>query len=678
MPDLSKMNDAQRQAAVHGEGPMLVLAGPGSGKTFTITNRISYLIEHYSVLPEHILVITFTKDAALSMQRRFMQQEKESLPVIFGTFHSVFYQIIKQSRPKSAETLLKDSEKKQWMLPILTQLKKKYRDDFQASGSEDVFEDAVRCLAAISYYKNTGDMDKAAARLGSSWKTHFEEVYTSYENIRRREGRLDFDDMVFGCLHLLREDKELLASWQKRFKYILIDEFQDINSIQYQVVRLLCAPPYNLFAVGDDDQSIYGFRGSQPSLMKQFLEDYPQARRVLLGENYRSRHQIVNASLKVIALNKDRFTKELKSHQEDGEKACVHLQNFEDKESQYGYIAGKLEAERDRGTLNCCACLFRTNAQMQGFASYLTRAGIPYSMKEKASCIYDHFIARDVRNYMIFAGGERGRSLFLTIMNKPSRWLGRELVKDEEVDFNRLKEYIRTYAPTEHKASLLRETDRLEKALERLKTMKPYLGIQFIRKSIGYERYLEDRAGTDREKLRDWQEVLESLASDARNFSSCEEWLRYQDYFREELARSARSPVQEKEGVKLMTAHASKGLEFDRVFVPDVNEGVYPHGSMMDEESVEEERRMLYVAMTRAKEALELLFVTGTKERPRLPSRFLNPLMDGAYSPSSSTISSNSQVSRYSSKASATFSYSSSSSMKPSSGSSLGSSGFSE
>lgn len=655
MLDLRSMNEGQRTAATHGEGPMLVLAGPGSGKTYTITNRISYLIEEERVNPENILVITFTKDAALSMQERFLKQEAERrnelsessciskrhpaaaigvsacVPVNFGTFHAIFYQIIKQSQRSQADRILKDTEKKRLIAPILLNFRNKMEQTAQQATASDISEDASRCLAAISYYKNTGDVQKAAERLNSPWKERFGDILRAYEKARTDGGRLDFDDMVFGCLKLLKDNPELLSVWQKRFRYILIDEFQDINPMQYQVVRLLCARPHNLFAVGDDDQSIYGFRGSQPSLMRRFLEDYPQAKQVLLDVNYRSRPEIVEASLKVISQNKDRFVKELKAHRGSGcaeeGSCCVTLQAFREKEEQYEYLTGRLREEAQKEELTHCAVLFRTNAQMQGCASILTRAGIPYSMKEKSTCLYDHFIARDIRNYVRLAMGEREREIFLAVMNKPSRFLSRDAFTEGTVDFQKVRDYYRVYAPPDRVVSLLAQLERLERGLNQLKGMKPCLGMQFLRRGIGYERYLSERAGTDREKLLEWQEVLDFLCGDAREYGSYEEWFSYQDYFREELEQSGAAARPEDYGVRLMTVHASKGLEFCKVFLPDINEGVYPHGRMTDAVTVEEERRMLYVAMTRAKEALELLFVTGTKERPRLPSRFLNVLL---------------------------------------------------
>ncbi len=684
------MNEGQRKAATHGEGPMLVLAGPGSGKTFVITNRISYLIQCLGIAPQHILVITFTKDAAGSMQRRFQEAQSGFFPVNFGTFHAIFYQILKQSLGKMGK-ILTDTDKKQIILPILARMQRQLereraeqnassragvragqrglsssasRDEHAGSGNqgmggsteiqggfagtegkttawaqEERSEDAVKCLAAIGYFKNTGQEQKAELMLPELFRGHFRELLNQYEKARAESGGLDFDDMLYSCLSLLRSNQQVLHFWQEQFQYLLIDEFQDINPLQYEIIRLLALPQNHLFVVGDDDQSIYGFRGSEPGLMQQFLKDYPGCEQVLLNLNYRSRPEIVEASLKVIGENKNRFVKDLKSAQAVSEEEArerdgvndlqctdhltVNIKSFSEREEQDCYLVDRISEEP---CSEQCAVLFRTNAQMQGFASKLIKAGVPFAMKEKSACIYDHFIAKDLENYIRFANGDHRRSVFLSIVNKPSRWIGRDAVQEEEVNLDHVREYYRQCAPPRRLAQILSDLRKFEEGLKQLRQHRPYLAIQYLRKALGYESYLKQRAGADKFRLSEWMEILEFLTADAAPYVTCQDWLADQQILREEMQKKQSDKTQE-QGVRLMTAHASKGLEFKRVYIPEVNEGVYPHGRMPDEDAVEEERRMLYVAMTRAKEMLEMTFVTGTKEHPRLPSRFLNPLL---------------------------------------------------
>ena len=635
---------------MHGEGPMLVLAGPGSGKTFTITNRISNLIHHYEVLPQNILVITFTREAAMNMQRRFLASQNRICPVNFGTFHAIFYQMLIKSGCRQADAILKDSDKKHLMIPLL----KDYTKETGKSafpGNDVLAEDAAKCLAAISFYKNTADLEKAAKLVEEPYRQGFEQLLAGYEQKRAATGKMDFDDMLYQCLKLLQEKKIVLQFWQERFQYILIDEFQDINPMQYEIIRLLAGEKRNLFVVGDDDQSIYGFRGSEPSLMKRFLIDYPGCEQVLLDRNYRSRPAIVESSLKVISENKNRFVKELKAAKEDEANpnvARISIKGYVDKGEEYQYLTERLSTLTEE-QLKESAVLFRTNSQMQGFASRLLKAGIPYVMKEKSSCIYDHFVMQDISAFFKVAGGDFRRSQFLRIMNKPYRGIRREALEKETVVFEDIRAYYRKYAYPGELPKLLIQLGELEDGLKRLKKLSPFLAVTYLRKGMGYEAYLRRKAGTDTTKLAEWMELLEMACEELKSFHNTGEWLEYQEIFRKEMQdkqqsnlqsgdqqhnqqsgscqRNQQNGSQQQNGVRLMTVHASKGLEFDRVWIPDVNEGTFPFGHMQPEETVEEERRMLYVAMTRAKEYLELTFVTGTKERPRLMSRFLNPLV---------------------------------------------------
>ncbi len=618
------LNDAQRKAVMHGEGPMLVLAGPGSGKTFVITNRISYLIEHYGVTPRNILVITFTQEAAMNMKNRFLASTGSAQPVNFGTFHAIFYQMLKSSGFRQADAILTDSDKKRYIIPILKDYIRELRENNYRSDQMEA--DAVQCLAAISFYKNTGDRNKAARMMDEPYQAGFDLLFERYEQKRYKSGRIDFDDMLYQCQKMLEEDCDILKRWQEQFTYLLIDEYQDINPRQNEMIRLLAAKHRNLFVVGDDDQSIYGFRGATPDLMKQFLSDYPDCKQVTLDTNYRSTPEIVDAAGRVIRENKNRFPKKLKSvlGKRFSDKPII-IKGFTDNALQYQYLADQLQS----GTLqelNSSAVLFRTNSRMQHFASVLIKAGIPYSMKEKGKCIYDHFIAKDIRNYILFACGDYRRSLFLTIMNKPYRHISREALSQEQVSFDQIRAYYRSYLPKEELAKHLFLLGELESGLRRMAEITPYLGIQYLRRRMGYDEHLSKKAGTDRGKLNEWLEMLDFFSSEAAKFNRYDKWLEYQEAFRKEMA--SKVSQKEGEGVRLMTVHASKGLEFDQVWIPDVNEGVFPHGQMQSEETVEEERRLLYVAMTRAKKNLGLTFVTGTKDRPRLVSGLLDPLRE--------------------------------------------------
>lgn len=663
MLELNDLNDAQRNAVTYGGGPLLVLAGPGSGKTFTITKRILFLLEQ-GIPPEQLLVITFTREAAMSMQRRFQEISGSFLPVSFGTFHSIFFQILQKSNVIKSHKLLTISEKKKILLPIL----REYRKNAESGIGEDLGEDAMAILSAVSYYKNTLQLEKASGKAPAEWQPIFSQLLERYEKAVRARGRMDFDDMLCRCRDLLAGNADLLSSWQKRFQYILIDEFQDINPVQYEVVKLLAGNHSSIFAVGDDDQAIYGFRGSEPECLRRFEKEYG-ASRLLLDVNYRSHPQIVKASLAVIAENRDRFPKAIRSFQESDTdpKEHVSLFPFADREEQYDYLVWRLQVflqEHEGQEGRECAVLFRTNAYMQGLAVRLKALGIPYVMGERMQSIYEHFIVKDIMAYLTLASGHWDRETLLQVVNKPSRYVSREAVGSCGHSLQALIAYYETQESSlVNKKSVPEKLRSFERQLKAINRLSPQLAVAYIQKAAGYGKYLQETAG-NAERLAEWNEMLEWLKADAARFAGIEEWQAAQEAHTKDLEQGKNKNIEKTDsGIRLMTVHGAKGLEFDTVIVADCNESVFPHGRLQTGAEIEEERRVFYVAMTRAKENLELLYLTGTKERPRLPSRFLSPLLFKNADHSSPTISSNSQLSRYSSKASATFSYSSSSSI---------------
>lgn len=620
MPDLSKMNEAQRCAVTWGEGPLLLLAGPGSGKTYTVTNRILYLIEQ-GVPPEEILVITFTKEAAEAMRQRFRKLSVGNCPVNFGTFHSVFYHILLESERAKHRKLLTDREKRKILYSIIKQMQ---TSSGGAIPEAEYSEDIPRIMAAISLYKNTVDLSRAIAEMPSDWREHFEKIMENYSAVMRKNREIDFDDMLFACKKLLEADQVFRSSWQKRFRHILIDEFQDCNPVQYEVIKLLTSAPYNIFAVGDDDQSIYGFRGADPDIMRRFADEFV-ARRLLLNINYRCKREIVTASLAVIGENRNRFPKELQAAENSGDKALALL-HFTDRKEQDTWLLREAEQWKSRndGHLSC-AILFRTNSAMQRVAAILHGNGISFGMRDEGKSIYEHFIAKDIMAYLSLAAGDWRRELLLRVINRPSRYISRESVGE-----GRTLAEIRMYYRKRDGEKALRESccdrlEQLERQLRALSKMSPGLAVSYLLKAVGYGEYLRSISGGNKERLAKWQELAEWFRNDAARYDSLAEWKAAQEAYTE-TAMKRKKAVQE-EALQLMTVHSAKGLEFDRVIVPECNEKNFPLGEMQSRETIEEERRIFYVALTRAKKNLELLYLTGDQTRPRLPSRFLNPLL---------------------------------------------------
>ncbi|MCI8522235.1 MAG: ATP-dependent helicase [Lachnospiraceae bacterium] len=591
----------QRRAITHTAGPAQILAGPGSGKTFVTVQRIRHLILEEGTEPSHILVITFTKAAALEMQQRFFTlMEGEKPPVWFGTFHAIFYHILKQSVQYRNYTIMTEVERRKLVRQVIHMNKK-----FRYLQEEDIEE----ILLAISSYKaGCGEHAVQIQKMAPEDFTYLLEEYQSY---LREFLQFDFDDLMLLCLEMLREDSACLKRWQAQFRYILVDEFQDISPVQYEIVRLLAAPENNLFIVGDDDQSIYGFRGASPESMMRFLTDYRAAEQILLDVNYRCHEDIVNAAGRVIAENRNRLEKNILAAHREGEGIALYTCANEE-ELRKNLLESLLQEQRN-GRLTRCAMICRTNFACGLWAQVLHGAGIPYVMREKRKNRFTHFVIQDIRAYLALGQGELQRKHFLRIMNRPVRYLRRDSMPKEQVDREELLLWYQSVPAVQEKLK------RLFQDLDYLSSRKLHLQIHYIRKVIGYENYLRDKY--DAERAEELVKIAEEFEAFSRQFMSGEEMDHYIEHYTEVL----QEPVEKKEGITLMTMHASKGLEFDTVYLPDCNEGQIPSDKSLTEEGIEEERRMFYVAMTRARQNLYLFTHKGRTGKDG-PSRFLKSI----------------------------------------------------
>ena len=607
MPDTGSntVNTGQTAAITHEDGALLVLAGPGSGKTFTIIRRILHLIEKRNVDPASILVITFTKAAAREMRQRFRQKtEGRALPVNFGTFHAIYYHILKTSCHYPSGNIISDTEKRDLLKTILQ------RPGFTCADEEETIDSL---LGEISRFKNDGCPAKPECSLISC--EEFLRLCRAYDEALRREEKLDFDDMVLKCRDLLVSRPDIRKAWQQKFRYLLVDEFQDINPMQYEVLRLLALPENNLFIVGDDDQSIYAFRGAKPEIMLGFQRDYPEAGIVELTHNYRSTPEITAAAGKLIQANKNRFDKKAQAVNASGEPVCCR--GYSTREEENESIASEIARFPDR--FQETAVIYRTNQDAAAMAETLTEKGIPFRMKEMLKSPYRQPAVQDILSYLSFAAEGQKRKDFYRIMNRPLRYISRNAAAGETVDF---EELFCFYAQKPYMKEILR---KFQMDIKRLNRMDLYAAVNYIRRGMGYDEYLERMAaekGTDKTALKkeaDW------LQKQVRQFSDLSRLKEHIACYEKELEKAGRGS-DSREGVSVLTMHASKGLEFDTVYIPDCNEGIIPHRKSMKEEEVEEERRMLYVAMTRARKKLTLTYVAGTKEEPGFLSRFLTDL----------------------------------------------------
>lgn len=595
-----RLNEAQKAAAAHFRGPCLVLAGPGSGKTLTIAKRIEYLINVHKVRPEEILVITFTRYAAGEMRKRFYQiMGSDGYPVSFGTFHSVYYWILKWAYGLGSASLLGDGEK----YAILRRIAD--RQEGLSSGEQS--EDILRGLAEeIGRVKNDRT-DIEDYRPHQCDKETFRKIFSAYEEEKKRLGKIDFEDMLVLCCRLFEERKDILKKWQQKFRYILIDEFQDINQVQYDVIRMLAAPLNNLFIVGDDDQSVYGFRGSKPGIMMEFEKDYPGTRQLLLDVNYRSDEHIVKGALRVISHNKERFAKKIRAF--NGGKEKIQVRELKDPVEESLYVEKRIEGLLAGGAKpEDIAVLFRTAADARILAEELTKRQIPFSMKEKIYNIYEHFTAQDMISYFRLAAGGEERKDFLRIVNRPNRYIGRDSMSGGGVSFESLREY---YC---EKRWMVERIDELEEDIQMISDQSPYAAIQYLRKSVGYDEFLREYAEYQRLDTDSLTETLDRIQESAKAHATIEEWLSHVENYGKVLKKrqEQRKGQEQEKGIALHTMHGAKGLEYDTVFIIGANEGTMPYRKAKLEKEIEEERRLFYVAMTRAKKQL---IITCTKER---------------------------------------------------------------
>ena len=614
-----KYNEAQKTAIAHREGPMLVLAGPGSGKTAVITRRVLELIKS-GIAPGNILVITFTKAAAIEMQERFEYLQKEEKVwaegrANFGTFHAVFFKIIKYVYNLNASSIIQEEVSQRLLSEILEKLNIEIED-------EKEFIEEVR--AEISKIKSERIDIKNYYSMNCP-EEQFQQIFLAYTQEMKQQGLIDFDDILLLCEDVLRNHPNILAVWQKKYEYILIDEFQDINQIQYDIVRMLAKPQDNLFIVGDDDQSIYQFRGARPEIMLNFSKDYPQAKQVLLNYNYRSRAEIVKTALNVISHNKKRFSKEILATKEAG--MPIKVEKFATQEEEGERIIQLIRVYQSAGiAYKEMALLFRTNIQARSIMGKLLAYNIPFQMKDVVPNLFDHWIAKNMIAYMKVAMGNRERGLMFQIMNRPNRYLARDMLKQSRVDFYQWKREYRGKS----KNWAIERIEKLENDLQWIAKMNPYAAIQYIRKAIGYDEYLREYAQYRRMPVEDLLETMVELQESAKGFQTFEEWFSYMEQYRSELEHQKQQRnKRDIDGVMLATMHSSKGLEYEVVILPDVNEGITPYKRAVSEEELEEERRMFYVAMTRAKQQLHIFSILRLHGKAMDVSRFVAEMRIG-------------------------------------------------
>ena len=628
---LESLNPEQRLAAETTEGPVLILAGAGTGKTRAITFRMAHLVAQ-KVPAESILAVTFTNKAAEEMQNRVsdlllragVPPERPWL----STFHSLCARLLRREAAAAG-------------LPANFSI---FDDNDQlaavklAMGGLDLEDEELQpraILSQISFAKNhakTPQMLRGEAFTADMRQTA--EVFTQYEKILAQSKALDFDDLLLRSARLLRESPAVREKWQRRFRYIHVDEYQDTNRVQYDLLRLLVGPHQNICVVGDEDQSIYRWRGADVSILLSFSRDFPNARVIRLERNYRSTQSILDAAGAVVKNNSERLGKNLRAEISGG----AHLRYYEarDAQTEAEFVAEELQRLLDDDSSQTCAVEYRTNFQSRAFEEVFRRRGLRYRLVGGFS-FYKRAEVQDALAYVRLAMHPEDDVAFLRVLNVPPRGIGkttveslRQLAKRNGTSWwTAMEDFVTATASGRAVTPLRVFMDLIARLESARKEKEPADFLRYVLEETGYMGMLRDRnTPEDVARMENLEELARAVAESMDAGES------FTDFLDAAALASDADAFEEKPGITLITLHSTKGLEFDHVFLTGMEEGISPHSRSIsdgDAKNIEEERRLVYVGMTRARRTLTLtravyrrIFENEQQMRASLPSRFLS------------------------------------------------------
>ena len=731
-----RWDSAQMNAIFHRDGPLLVAAGPGAGKTSVIISHVNYLISQCHVHPESILVVTFTKAAAQEMKERYLAMSdspsrtvagtdgyagKKSAPPSprFGTMHSVFFEILRKSEPQKSFCFINDMDRDE----CLKSLAAPYRNQRHTAAfagtnvgntanlnldlrvdEESEMELIRRLTAHMSRMVNASENANAGSFPGLSNEAVLS-IFHNYQAFKHRHGLVDFDDILLETWRVLREDPEAASYWQQKYRYILIDEFQDINDLQYQCMHILEAPWNNLYVVGDEDQSIYGFRGSSPSIIQRFLADHPGCRTVTLENNYRAPDVLLAPARNLIRHNRHRTEKNV-TGRPDPAGADYQLQCCSDQWDEYRKIAETARLYLNQGiALNQQVILLRSFRNLPDILLCMQQCGIPTqiigtgSIPNQYEAIRSHFITKDILAYFQLA---QAYTVLDQLFDKQRNhnpgnhhnqsWIHYKNGGDILSLLQRIRPislpHVSRYSLTRENPLPInpqgqRERKELEEHLSFLSALAPYPALEYILKAMGYEMYLSKLKQKSHYSGGDHpaacSDILMILKNSVQFMKTQREFIDFYSHSESALdhptgasdalqARTSDSPQARamhmhgpevhptgasdvlqvhasdspqaramhmdaskvhptgaSDALQIRTMHSSKGLEYDVVYIPELNKGIIPDSRSVGE-SIEEERRLLYVAMTRARRHLQMYYVERIRGKQVLPSTFVKEL----------------------------------------------------
>lgn len=621
MDILGELNDAQREAALTTSGPLLILAGAGSGKTKTLTHRIALLIAEKNVWPSQILAVTFTNKAAKEMRERLShligQPNDRSFMPWMGTFHGICVRLLRmdgQSIDVPRNFVIYDEDDRQGLVKQAMKQLSITDKDMKPSAVSGAISSAKNAMQNPEEYETASHYP---------FQKNVAKVYALYEKRRKEAKALDFDDLLLEAVNLLQNNKEIREKWRNHFKHIMIDEYQDTNAAQYQLVKLLVNDERNICVVGDDWQSIYSWRGADFTNILNFERDYPAAKVVKLEQNYRSTGNILEAAHQVITKNTQRTDKELWTAEGSG--APVQVHGVYDEAEEARQVADRISAQATIGArrYNDFAVLYRTNAQSYTLERAFLQMRVPYQIVGGVR-FYDRKEIKDIIAYLKLIYQPNDRMSFSRIANVPTRGVGatsleRFLNWQSGSSLDILDALVRQGGEAiltgKAKGALASLGEKLIALRERIDEASPVELIESVIKMVGYRDYILD--GTP--QAEDREENLGSLLSDAQNFTSIS------DFLEEVALMSSVDTADDGNKVTLMTLHAAKGLEFPVVFMVGLEEGILPHSRVFEASpaELEEERRLCYVGMTRARQELHLSYAYS---RLQFGQRAYNPM----------------------------------------------------
>ncbi|PAE20695.1 ATP-dependent DNA helicase Rep [Bacillus sp. 7504-2] len=616
----------QLEAVTQTEGPLLVLAGAGSGKTRVLTARTAYMIQEKNVDPRSIMLVTFTAKAAQEMKERLHQypemKQQHIQQLLAGTFHSIFYRILSfHERNKwNSEKLLK----KEWQKEQIIKLGGKELDLDEKEFAYDL------ALQQIGLWKNSLILP-SQIKPETPWEEKVAYLFQYYEKAKQEKGLFDFDDMLLGCYQLFQENPSLLENYQKRFRYFLIDEFQDINKVQYELIRMLSASSH-ICAVGDDDQSIYSFRGSDPQYLLEFEKDFPNTKLVILNENYRSSHEIVTTANTIIKKNQERRTKEMHAQFSTGLPPILFFPYDEEEEATM--IVQDIQEKLEKGyEPSDFAILFRTNTSSRAIFERLANSSLPFKIDQDVEPFYERFIVKGMLSFLRLSLNEEDQEAIRSIL--PVLFVKNNVLQDLKAD-SILNDRSLLECVSQLKTGFAFQEKKLKKlvpVIRSLHRLSPVTAMDILEKELGYGDFIKKR-GNEGNKLDKGSDDIRDLKVAARGFKTILEFLDHVSHMTAMNKEIKKLSKTLDHALTLSTIHRSKGLEYKIVYVVSTVDGSLPHDFALDSyrngdvSPLEEERRLLYVAITRAMEQLYLSIPEKRRGKNAHPSRFLSPVKE--------------------------------------------------